>query len=166
MDSSTQQLQIQDQAPPVIQQQNNTPYIAPQPNHNTKKWLQWVFLLVFIVVLLVGGGYYFLSNQKPKTIQYPKSIVEKMNKPTVTPDSTADWQIYTNTEYGYIITYPKELYVSHQGGDEKDGYVEFSKFPITENTTNLEDIGYSISVFFDENEKNLLAQDWWKERVA
>lgn len=111
MDTSNQQI-----PPPIQPQPISSPEIGnTASNPGFKKWFMWSLFAVVFISLLAGGGYYFLSNQKQKTIQYPKSIVEKMNKPTVTPDPTADWRIYANTKYGLSIKYPQNWRVEEQG---------------------------------------------------
>ncbi len=62
----------------------------------------------FLGVLLLAGavwGAYLIGQRQTKPTLQPTPTPEFA---TPTPDPTADWQTYTNTEYGYSIKYPRE----------------------------------------------------------
>jgi hypothetical protein len=74
-------------------------------------------VIVGILMLLVGlgGGYLLFANktevQQVATAQVSPTI-SQINPTSViksTVDPTADWQIYTSSQYGYSIKYPKTV---------------------------------------------------------
>lgn len=87
--------------------------------------LIWSLLAVLLVAVLGGGGYYFLSTQKSKTLEYPKTITEKINKKVVSPTpgeelngttiqvhTFADparkgWKRLRNETIGFEVSYPE-----------------------------------------------------------
>lgn len=120
--------------------------IAPLPQ--SRKWIVWVFIVCIGITILFAGGYYFLSNQKQKTIQYPKSIVEKMKQPAPTTDLSADWKSYENPIYTYSFQYPPSFFIRQEALD--GSYVELGKAnpppdgTITDSTADL--LGYDFGV--------------------
>lgn len=109
---NNQELLSQNQ--PVVTQQQS---LLQEKGQNIRKLPKWFFLTVFFVVLLLGGGYYVLSNQKPQTIQYPKSITEKLNKPAPIADQTANWETYKNSTWQYEVSYPPDWIVQENSND-------------------------------------------------
>jgi len=62
--------------------------------------LPLVILIVVILITVGGGGYYFyktLQEQKEAEIVKPEQVI----------DETADWQIYKNEKYGFILKFPE-----------------------------------------------------------
>ena len=107
----------------IQETQETNPASAPSESN---KWLKIVLLGVFGLIIaggLVFAGYWYGKNSKLKTQS------AKLNPPaggqnlsptetpavisiptsTSTPDPTANWQTYINSEYGYSIKYPIAL---------------------------------------------------------
>lgn len=68
-------------------------------------------VIILIVAILAGGVLIYKYYSTPKgEVKLPElKIPEK-----VTEDETADWRIYTNSELGYSIKYPKDWYVKEE----------------------------------------------------
>lgn len=70
-----------------------------------KKQAYWIIYVVFLFVgILVGVGG-ILGYQKLSINTQPIPISSLT--PEATPDPTAGWETYTNTEYGFSFKYPK-----------------------------------------------------------
>ncbi|MCH7772240.1 MAG: hypothetical protein IIA49_14700, partial [Bacteroidetes bacterium] len=72
------------------------------------------FTIIVVLAVLVGGGilgyqYYYLTPEEFKTptesTETPKIETPKTETPT---DETAGWETYTNDEYGYEVSYPRD----------------------------------------------------------
>jgi hypothetical protein len=78
------------------------------PVKPAKPWLK-IVLFVCLGLLLVGG-LVFAGYQLGKRKTQP--ILQLIPTPTAvatpTPDSTADWKIYTNTKYRFSLKYPPD----------------------------------------------------------
>ena len=64
------------------------------------------FLGVLVLVGAVFGVYKYVQNQIPLEESTPTPLPAEVS--TEEGDPTADWQTYTNTEYGYLIKYPSD----------------------------------------------------------
>lgn len=74
-----------------------------------------IFILIGILVIAgVAGGAYYLGTKKPVTViptQTPV-VTSQTPQPTIAsqttsiPDATANWNTYTNTQYGISFKYP------------------------------------------------------------
>lgn len=79
---------------------------------NQKGFVVVLIMLGVVAVLgLVGGAYYFGKAQTPKLQPQNTVVVSQPPQPTSTPDETANWKIYTNQQYGYLIKYPTDKLV-------------------------------------------------------
>lgn len=112
-------------------QPQETPQIPALP---TKLLSLPIVALVVLVALVVGGslGYYLgnKTNVQTQIQTQDQTQTQPTAKTTPTlqpePDPTADWETYTNNEYGFSIRYPQEAnltevnpgYVSITGGGE------------------------------------------------
>lgn len=71
-------------------------------------FLNKIFLaIIVLMILLIGGGTYLVLNSQNK----PSPTVSKItptSTPPLTPDPTANWKVYANSEYGYSIKYPQD----------------------------------------------------------
>lgn len=96
--------------PIIPQPQEQAP--IPSPKHFINK----KFMVTFVILMLFGSGAYagiwYWGNQ-----QLTQEVV-----PTFTPriDETADWKIYTNTQYGFEFKYPNQIYISEAGAIFKE----------------------------------------------
>jgi len=86
---TTQQALIQTQAP----ERHNSP-----------------MLLWFLILVLVGVAFYFgyQNLQLRQMISQNQPPPVSTRTPTTTPDPTANWKTYTNSEIGFSLNYPKE----------------------------------------------------------
>jgi len=93
------------------------PCPVPPKTKPGKAFLKVLFLfilaLILAAVILIGSGFqivrkeslldlWLARNQAPT----PATIV----KPTPTPDPTADWKTYTNSQYSFLIKYPDDYF--------------------------------------------------------
>ncbi|MBI2330215.1 hypothetical protein HYU94_02410 [Candidatus Daviesbacteria bacterium] len=58
-----------------------------------------VIIGILVLAAVAGGAYYFGKSQ----------ISQPTITPASSPDETANWKTYTNTEYGYLVRYPSLL---------------------------------------------------------
>lgn len=82
---------------------------------------------------------------------------------TPAPDPTADWQTYTNTEYGYSIKYPKDWNTSEpEGGPEKGRRINFHPW----RERSFDKVDYQISIIVNDvgYEKSLTV--WLDEKIG
>lgn len=90
-----------------------------------------IILVVLGIVFLVGvalGAYYLGAKQAAQKVSDRGTSAENttsqvIQKPTVTPDPTANWAVYTNAKYSYSIKYPQGLTPNEQ--NTYYHYVEF-----------------------------------------
>jgi hypothetical protein len=61
----------------------------------------WKIILIIVLLVVVAGGL-FLYFSKPTNETVPSSS----QPPQGETDQTADWQTYTNTQYGFEFKYP------------------------------------------------------------
>ncbi len=76
----------------------------------------FLILLGLMIVSSIAGVSYYLGMQKGNSQQANKKTTVIKNvtvlptlTPTPTPDITASWSAYTNTQYGYTVKYPTSL---------------------------------------------------------
>lgn len=88
------------------QPQGNMPNVSqPTPNYTPKKsykkslW-KWILLYVLIGALAYGAIYYFFFYQKGDYTYTPQN----------TTDQYANWQTYTNSQYGFEFRYPDNFF--------------------------------------------------------
>ncbi len=93
----------------------NTPP-TPPPGSATKGISRMILIVLGIGVILASAlaAFFFMQNQNLKkqmfTMQETKLPEETQPPlPTATPDPMADWETYTNTEYGFAFKYPGHL---------------------------------------------------------
>ena len=62
-------------------------------------------LVAVIVAIIIGGAYVIIKNNTSQSIDgfTPDTVKVEPSQPDI---STADWQTYTNTQYGFEIQYP------------------------------------------------------------
>ena len=65
---------------------------------------QWILICVIIGIIVYGGIYYFFLK---KNGGYNYSASQSQNSsPTESPTNNSNWKTYTNTTYGYTVSYP------------------------------------------------------------
>ncbi|MBP6885970.1 MAG: hypothetical protein KBC02_01860 [Candidatus Pacebacteria bacterium] len=80
------------------------PQQFPQPAMPTSANGGWKMPVAIIVgVLIIAGGAYAWMQGTPAT-----PVAELTPTATPTPDPTAGWKTYTNTEYGFEFRYPAD----------------------------------------------------------
>ncbi len=103
---------------PVTSQPEQSQYQAPMDSAvpsqvpGPKHFLNKKFAITFVILLLLGGGAYagiwWWGNQ-----QVAQEVVPTFTpRPSTTPDPTADWKTYTNTEYGITFHVPLDWQVN------------------------------------------------------
>ncbi len=110
---------------------NQSPGSAPQTaptsptilkNSGLKSKLPWIIIAFLLVLVGVFGGYFVFNqkkqNQTSSTTSAPTVPEQSQLKitPSATPTTTEDqttknWKLYTNSESGYSVKYPSDLYV-------------------------------------------------------
>src|SRR3989344_2950632 len=112
---------------PEVNTNNPQPSSTPSP-----KVINWKTILIGVVigaVLFGGGGYLVYNAYQPKkeepvqtTTTTPKTATPSAKTtPKEEPkpkDETADWKIYTSSQYNYSIKYPKDWKTRSCDGDE------------------------------------------------
>ena len=103
---------------PITPQPDQSQYQAPMDSagpsqlSGTKHFLNKKFAITFVILSLLGAGAYagiwYWQDQ-----QVAQEVVPTFTpRPSTTPDPTADWKTYTNTQYGFEFKYPAELSIS------------------------------------------------------
>jgi len=93
-------------------------------------------LIIVLVAIIAGGGilayqYYWMPEEK------------YVEAPPLVKDETADWQTYTNEEYGFEVKYPNNYYIEVSGKREEGGLiydllrVAIDKEPLSDHRTPL-----------------------------
>jgi len=83
-----------------------------------KAWI--VIIAIVITAAVVGGGaYYYLNNKAEEE----KAELEDSETSATTTDETADWQTYTNEEYGFSFKYPADWEISKKTFSEQGGKI-------------------------------------------
>lgn len=77
---------------------------SSDPHHSPKMLL--IALAAFLIIIIGGGIGYFLGTNNIQQITPEVTNQTVKLSPTPTPDSTADWKTYTNTENGFSFKYP------------------------------------------------------------
>ena len=87
---------------PIIPQPEQLQYQTqvPEPKHFLNK--KFAITLVILLLLGVGASYgiWWWGNQNSQVAVLP-----------ATPDPTANWKTYTNTQYGFEIKYPENFII-------------------------------------------------------
>lgn len=132
MDNDTQPEQTILPTPPV----NN--------NYNWLKTLTIGFAIVSFCTAIGVIGYFWTIKNK-STQQNQKSIsVPTITQSSPTPDETTNWQIYTNTKYGYLIKYPPKFSMHSLFSDRNPDPTTSPSVNLTSNSTFK-----SITIFAD-----------------
>ncbi len=86
------------------------PQQFPQPATSAPASGGWKMPVAIIVgVLVIAGGAYALMNRAPAFSELtPSMVLTRTPTATPTPDPTAGWKTYTNTEYGFEFRYPAD----------------------------------------------------------
>lgn len=112
------------QAPPV---QNTEPSQTPPPNPSSSLR---TFIIVLCVVLLtiIGAGGYMLGTRKNQTVVQNQQIsgspsaTQSSPTPTSTPDETANWKTYVDSDNKFSVKYPPNLIVVGGAFYKKDDF--------------------------------------------
>lgn len=131
---------------------------------NNQKGIAPIFI-AFIVAIILGGGYLIYQNKK---VEAPTPVADT----SIT--DTSNWKIYTNTQYGFSIQYPKDANVNNEGSNgEGSNNVLFTlprssqgsrTFIVSMQTKGWYNLGTSNGVlrspanckFYDENYKEII----------
>lgn len=91
-------------------------------NNQNQKGFTNVFLIAVVVIVVGVAGYFTLVKKSEPIIQQP-TPTPALPTPTPTPsptstlspDETAGWKTYTNTQYGFTFQYPSIISVKQDG---------------------------------------------------
>ncbi|RJQ35918.1 hypothetical protein C4559_06180 [Candidatus Microgenomates bacterium] len=107
--------QIIDKIPVDLQEKPTTP---AKPKN-----ILFILIGIFAIILtLLTGTYIFIA----KINKQPAKTAPIAAKPSPTPDSTANWKIYTNTAFGFSVKYPSALVVNEHQPNPLFSRVAFS----------------------------------------
>lgn len=107
-------------------------------NMNNQKGFANIILIAVIVVLVGAVGYFaFVKKSEPvaersmpTSITTPIQTTTPAPAPAPAPDKTANWKVYSNTRYGFQISYPQigeVLTGTHYGGGiQATGEIQFA----------------------------------------
>ena len=115
-------------------------------------------VLGILVVAGVAFGAYQLGQRRiqPQPSPSPEAVVSP------TPDPTADWLIYTNTEYGYSIKYPKDWNTSEpEEGPEEGKRINFHPWQ----ERSLDKVDYQISIIINEADSEITLSSWLDQKI-
>ena len=93
--------------PPIENLPPTTTNEQPSASQQPKKSLLPLLVSLLVVISLATAAYLFSQNQKLQS-QLTQLSLSPTPSPseTLAKEETADWNIYTNTEYGYSFKYP------------------------------------------------------------
>lgn len=108
--------QVSNPTPPVSTTPQPVPAASPPPTKTptspkSKKKLWIVLIIIVLFLIIVGGASAFFIIQESSQTPTP-TPTPVLQTPTPTSDPTADWQTYTNTEFGFSFKYPQNMKTS------------------------------------------------------
>ena len=150
----------QTQSPQLPVSEQETQIQAPSLLEKIGAQKKKILIVVFGILILAGavfGAYKFGRRQvQPASQPTPTPVAVA----TTTPDETANWETYTNIEYGYSIKYPPNLY--YQEWKISNSIKHSMSFRLEElrgkDIPQQPEIG--ITVYLDED---LYVGDWLKK---
>ncbi|MEK7112845.1 MAG: hypothetical protein AAB875_06050 [Patescibacteria group bacterium] len=108
--------------------ENQTVPIAPTPEPVPTPQKPKNFLLIgmvaLVLILIASTGYLAFQNYQLRK-QISQLQISPVPTSTATPDPTANWKTYINSEYKYSIKYPPDWQEKPRcyGGRQEDNYV-------------------------------------------
>jgi len=114
MNEPQSELNNQPIVPQEMPQESQEPVQMPEPM--PPKHFGPKFIITLVIVLIVAGGAF-------GAIWWWGSRSSQVAVPSATPDQTADWKTYTNTQYGFEFKYPSSIYFSSEGLSKDGGYI-------------------------------------------
>src|SRR6266567_3334786 len=103
-------MEINNQESPILQQPL-APIEPPQivSPSNTTQWFKMLsigFALVSVFVSIAIGGYLLSAKKAPQKLSISPTIAIVSQTPTLTPDPTANWNVYVDSQKRYQVSYP------------------------------------------------------------
>ena len=101
--------QLTQQEQPIIpnvpvQPVSETPIAQPILDTPKKGKLKFIWIVVVVIILLiVGTGGFYLESKRTVTQKLQNVGVKPITTPTIKPST--NWKIYTNTDYGFQLTF-------------------------------------------------------------
>ena len=89
---NAQQVQNPVPQPPTIQP-------VEQKAYGKKKWGKWILIYTVLILIIFSGIYYFYIRTLLNFHSDPLLSVIDETSLTPTPDSTANWETFTNKKY-------------------------------------------------------------------
>ncbi len=80
--------------------------MMPTPVQPKPKSARWLWTIVLPAIILIAA--YFIAAQRTGMWPFVSAelVVTPFPSPSATPDVTANWKTYTNTQYGFEFKYP------------------------------------------------------------
>lgn len=129
---------------PIPQMPTNPPVSSSSPNKN----ILVVLIILFSIILSSLITYLLVKSKIPSQTIINSPSPTLSASPTPTPNPTANWKIYTNTQYKYSVKYPADYSVIETSSD----YVRFSPGV---NDPNLPQRETYLSIQLDKNPQQL-----------
>lgn len=138
----------------------------PQPVLPKKKFdLKIIAILLVAILLLVAGLVYAgmqLEKRKVKVWVEPP-LIEITSEPTGISDETANWETYSNTEYGFKFKYPASFFLKNFAEDSNNNVVMISDVKIEDPYISPESC-FKVLIAFENNPKRFTFEDFVKEK--
>lgn len=77
-----------------------------------KKGIVLPFIIILASIALIISAFFILDNKPKSTSQNPTESASPSPK-----IDTTNWKMYTNSNFGYSLTYPNDWYVIEPGND-------------------------------------------------
>lgn len=147
--------------PQPVQTPTPVPVIPPMmPAPVQPKPARWLWTVVLPAIILIGA--YFIAAQRIGMWPFipAEVVVTPFPSPSATPDVTANWKTYTNTEYGYELKYPVAYEVRTQIGNPQIFFPE-TELITGEFASSFESQRVTITV---GKQTSLSLQEWVRQK--
>jgi|SRR5215217_2346014 len=108
--------------------------VSPVAPSGSSNWKRTAIAIIITAFLTGTGGYLLGVNASSSTFEdtekaafQPSATTTDLAYATPTLNPTADWEIYTNTKYGYSIKYPRHWHIAIDIDQKKEPIVGVDK---------------------------------------